>query len=433
MLPILDEAAIPASFVMDYQYSEEAERHVVGEVLTNPCALPLLIGTLKPEYFFTLNYRLIYHAATVCFEAGTPVDVVSVTETLKYLGHYETAGKSELVNTLAIEHFMPQGTLEYWGEVIRGHAFKRELRKHAVAIVNQSDGQTAEEAMSEAQEGLLAIQAHFLQGKQVSFQDTVDLALEQITQKHLGAAVTTGLKTGYPQLDAMIDGIRPQSLTIIGASTGVGKTAFMLNLALQFAKQGHSVLFFSLEMRSQDLLERMIRALSKSQTMDGFQEAARLLKTLPIEIVERQARLDEITARAIQYKLMHQRTPILFVDYLQLIPSTGETRNIEVSKVSWGLKRLADTLQTQVIAASQLSRSHLERGNTKPGLHDLRDSGSIEQDAALVMLLSRDKDASSVVYVDVAKNRFGPKGTVEFAFRDALQLFIESGGKRNVF
>ncbi len=420
----------------------EAERALLGAIMLKPDVLHDVSVTVYPESFYADKHRVIYEAVTGLFSKGDPIDLVSVVTKLKASDQLDRVGGTSYVSEL-IETVPAAGNAMYYAEQVHNKATLRGLIHAAedIAEIGYSDPETVDEALDAAEKKIFtATQAPSAQ----KFR-TIGSALSEAWTRfeHLSEnqEERRGVPTGFTSLDNLLAGFQKSDLIILAARPSMGKTTFALDIARNSAlKYGASVGIFSLEMSDQQLVDRMLAAeagvdswklrtgrLSNDHEYEALQAAMARLHEAPIHIID-EAALNIVKMRSAARRLKNEHgLDLLIVDYLQLMSPTltkgSDSMVQQVTEISRSLKVLARELEIPVLALSQLSRAVEQRGG-KPRLSDLRDSGSIEQDADVVMFIHRedkmnkDKEAErpNIAEILVEKHRNGPVGHAELYF-----------------
>jgi replicative DNA helicase len=418
-------------------YSEESERAVLGGILLDPNVLPTISGRLRPEDFYLERHQVLYQTMIDLKEDQVEVDLRTLQAKLEQRAQLDSVGGLAYLATLDLD--LPDiGRVDQYAEIIKERSIRRRLIQTSSQIIRDclDGGLTAQEALGRAEQAVLglgeeAVQRGFAQIGQV-FHST----LEELEER--SGSLLTGIPTGFTDLDRITHGLNRGNLIIIAGRPGMGKTSFALNVASNVAvREGKTVGVFSLEMSQQELALRVLcseadisfgklrgaHLSSKEwtkiyQTVRGIGEAPLYIDDSPnpslLEVASKSRRLKAEKGLA-----------LLVLDYLQLMQAGGkyENRNLEIAAISRGLKQLAKELEIPVIALSQLSRNPERRGSDhRPQLSDLRESGSIEQDADMVAFVYRDEVYNSseenkgLAELIIGKNRHGETGTVEMVF-----------------
>lgn len=427
----------------------EAEQSVLSACLLNGEAVEEIILRLKPENFFRPAHRIIFEAVYDLTVRRIPVDPIALADTLQAKGQLEAVGGKAYLVELADNTF----ALTNWQrhvDIVKRNAILREL-VYAAADINALAYDAPDdlnEVVEEAEKTLFNVTEKRVSSSFVKMDTLITDAFEEITKLAEQKTSMAGVPTGFRDVDDLFHGFRGGDLVILAARPGVGKTSFALNLAVNAAKSGAAVAFFSLEMSAGQLVQRILCAearvnLSKirsGQIAEGdwgaIADASNTLSKLEIYIDDSPG-LSILEARAkARRELRHasgQGKGLIIVDYLQLMQPPQSRRDgnraVEVGEISRGLKILGKEMDMPVIALSQLSRAVEMRGKKRPMLSDLRESGSIEQDADIVMFLYRDdyynddSETHNLAECIIAKNRHGETGTVELQWLPEYTTF----------
>lgn len=425
----------------------EAEQAVLGAMLLAPETLVTLAEKLRPDDFYRGAHQLIYAAALEIAEAGEPVDMVTLTARLQGQQKLDEAGGIEYI--IALSRSVPTAAnLEYHAQIVADRAMLRRIIGVTTEIATTGYAGTDDvgELLDQAERRILALAQSRTERGFTAIKDVLLQAYERVEFLYHHKGGLTGVSSGYIELDRMTSGFQKSDLVIIAARPSVGKTAFALNIAQNAAVRSHeTVAIFSLEMSKEQLVQRMICAeahidahvLRTGQLADddwtklamgmaSLSEAPIYIDDSPgVTIADMRSRL-----RRLQ---IENGLGMVVIDYLQLIHgrnSRSDNRQQEISEISRSLKALARELHVPVIALSQLSRSVEQRQDKRPMLSDIRESGSIEQDADVVAFLYRDdyydpeSEKKNIVEVIIGKQRNGPTGKVELAFLKNYNKFV---------
>ena len=426
----------------------EAERSLLGALLIDGGLLTRVMEHVIPEDFSSEPHRLVYESCLALSDRKEAVDLVTVQAELERNGRLERAGGAAYLSGL-LDNVPDVESVESYARLVREAALRRQLilqsRRAARAAVEAPDAQAVLEA---AQQELVDIAKGSLRGGFVRLSEIAEKNEEEIQKIQARGTMLTGLDTGFSRLNSLTQGFQRTDLVVLAARPGMGKTAFALNIASHLTiHQGHCVAFFSLEMSAPQLgfriqcaearvnLQRLREGrLSKEEKKFLFYTTQQMRDARFYIDDQPSISLLEMRARALQLKQAQKGLDAVFVDYLQIMGSRQkyENRTQEVGSFSRGLKALAKELDVPVIALSQLSRRTEQRGSEKePQLSDLRESGSIEQDADVVIFLSRpeyyDKDTAdkNVCEVIVAKQRNGPTGRFSLGWSGETTRFSD--------
>ncbi len=418
----------------------EAERGVLGGMLLDNETLHEVVPLLRPEDFYRDSHQILYRVIRSIYDDGRAVDAIILGEELKSRHEYEKIGGDEAIDSLLTCVPHAGNTREYAGIVLE-KSITRQLIESANEILREgySNAHSAEELLEGAERRIFRIAEERASGETVELRDVVTKAMDRIALRSEEKHPVTGVATGYYDLDDITSGFQGSQLIILAARPSMGKTALALNICEHAAvENGKGVLFVSLEMGQLELAERLLCSrsrvdgdkLRKGKGL-GTREMAMLgrgydeLREAPLYIDDTPARsMMQITANARRLKL-RQDIGMVVVDYIQLIepesPESRESRQEQIAKISRRLKTLSRELEIPVIALSQLNRAVETREDRRPRMADLRESGAIEQDADLVLLLHRPEyydpnDQPGIAELIVAKNRNGRTDSVKLTF-----------------
>ena len=425
----------------------EAEQAVLGAVFLEPESLTPASEMLRPEDFYRAAHQKIFEMMLALSNKGEPIDLVTVTAELADQNLLEEVGGVSYLADLA--NAVPTAAnVEYYARIIEEKSILRRLIRTATTIA--TDGYTREDdvegLLNESERKILEVsQRKNTKGFQ-NIKDVLVAAYDKIETLHNRKGDITGIPTGFIELDKMTAGFQRNDLIIVAARPSVGKTAFALNIAQNVAtKTDENVAIFSLEMGSDQLVMRMLcaegnidaqRLRTGALTAEDWAKLTMAMGSLAnggIYIDDTPGiRVSEIRAKCRRLK-QENGLGMILIDYLQLIQGSGksgENRQQEVSEISRSLKALARELQVPVIALSQLSRGVESRQDKRPMMSDIRESGSIEQDADIVAFLyredyyERETENKNTIEIIIAKQRNGPVGTVQLAFVKEYNKFV---------
>lgn len=423
-------------------YSVEAEQAVLGSILISPACVPSVIERLKPEDFYIETNRLIYETISHMFTDGRPIDPVTVLDEMKYVGYKEHASRDYFMQLLETTP-TAANVLEY-AEIVRGKSMLRELQQASTEIIDltRSEEEDAQTIADLAEQKIYAVR----QGREVrgftSINDAIREVYDHLDELAANPGKLPGIPTGFSLLDQYIGGLNKSDLILMAARPGMGKTAIALNMAMNAArKSDKTVVIFQLEMSKEQLATRLLssEALVDSKKLrmgslndDDWQRmagATDVLQRLPILIDENSGiTVPEMKAKC---RRLGKDLGLIVIDYLQLMhtPKHTDNRVQEVAEISRSLKIMAKELNVPVLCCSQLSRGPESRSDKRPMLSDLRESGSIEQDADIVLFIYRDdyynqeSESKNAAELIVAKNRHGETGTVELQWMGQFTSF----------
>ncbi len=421
-------------------HSQEAEESVIGAMLIDKDAVIAVAEFLLPEDFYDERLKDIYKACIDLYEERVPIDVLTVTEKLKKNKTLKEIGSSSFLAELANK--VPTAAhVEHYGRIVKDTATKRSLMSVASKLVDVSldEGLAANEAMDQAESAIFSLSQKSLSKAFRSVRDTLAESFDRLDELHKSGGGIRGVPTGFPDLDDALAGMQQSNLLILAARPGVGKTSLATNIAQYVAVElKRPVGFFSLEMSREELVDRLLVAQAdidawklktgklSEDDFSKLSDAMGVLAEAPLFIDDTPA-LSVLEMRTKARRLqVESGLDFLVVDYMQLARSRNlENRVQEVSEISQGMKNLARELKIPVLVLSQLSRAVETRGGKKPQLADLRESGSIEQDADVVMFLWREDDENPEnIMLDIAKHRNGPLRSVPLRFKgDRIRFY----------
>lgn len=409
---------------------ERAEGAILGAVLLDPAIMSELTGVLSPNDFYSPAHELIFIACSSLYEENTPIDLITLSENLEASKKLKQAGGRKYLSQLA-QNVVTTHNVPTYVETIVGHANRRKIIETAEALLVRAADVSLpiDEVVASAEESLFGIARHKSAYKPaVHVKDLAVPVMMRIEAAHERKASEIGLQTGFIALDWVLTGLRPTELILLAARPGLGKSALAVNVAANMGFQGIPVGIFSLEMSDEALVYRDLCAragIDSDKARKGRLEQADWEAALnaggtfegtPIYIYDK-ANINplELRSEARRMKLKHD-IKIIFVDYLQLMKAQHrhDHREREVSEISNSLKSLAKELHIPVVVLCQLNRKVEERADKRPILSDLRESGSLEQDADVVIFIynqdiNSPMDATEAQLI-VAKHRHGPTG-----------------------
>jgi replicative DNA helicase len=436
--------------------SIEAEQSVLGAVLIDRDAMIEIADFLKPEDFYRQAHGRIYAVMLDLSERREPIDIVTVSEALERSGDLEAVGGRAYLGTLSNSTPTAVHAAQY-ARIVERKSLLRNLIGAAgkIAGIGYEDPAEVQEAIDRAESELFAVSQRRIGAGFSPLKSLLHDAYDRLDYLHAHRGEISGVRTGFQDLDTLTTGLQKSDLVILAARPSVGKTSFALNIAEHAAvRDRKAVGIFSLEMSKEQLVLRLLSSVSNidSQRLrTGFLEELDFARIAPAmnSLSEAPIYIDDtpnITTMELRTKARRLQAEagldLVIVDYLQLMQSSTTTRDAnrvqEVSEISRGLKALARELKIPVIALSQLSRQPEMRESKEPRLSDLRESGSIEQDADLVMFLWREKERGSddqvtegeVVKLKLSKHRNGPTGEIDLWFKKAQTRFVNYAGER---
>jgi len=414
----------------------DAERSVLGSLLLHADAVAD-VAYLKPDDFYLPKHQRIYESITATFDRCSQTDVITVGEDLDRRGVLDEAGGRETLLDL-VGAVVSSAGVEYHAELVREKAIQRKLLEICLDIsrLAYENAHEAKELLDEAERRIFEVARMDKDGDAQSISSILQATFERIDNLREREGRITGLGTGYYDFDDMTGGMQGGELLILAARPSMGKTSLALNLVERVASLGHGTAFFSLEMSSQQVIQNMLccraqidgQAMRQGRITDQqyrrLQEEAERLYEADIFVDDSPGlSITQMRAKARRLKQKHN-IEMIVVDYLQLMTAGGrvENRQQEISTISRGLKGISRELNVPVIALSQLNRDVENRDDHKPRMSDLRESGAIEQDADVIMLLHREEyfkpteENAGLAQLIIAKQRNGPTGEVTLRF-----------------
>lgn len=427
-------------------HSLDAEQSVLGAIMIDKNAIVEVAGFLRPDHFYEEKHSLVYSAMLTLFEERRPIDLLTISEKLKASKHFKDIGGSGYLTELT--GVVPTSAhVENYGRIVQEMHAKRELIRAGANVTEMAfdTSKNLREILDSAESNIFAISQENLARNFVSMKDILATSFDRLDEIQKRGGGLRGISSGFKDLDDVLAGFQDSNLIILAARPGVGKTVFLLDVARHVAvKEKLPVGMFSLEMSSEELGDRLLVSQAgidawrlktgklEEEDFDKLQEAMGVLADAPIFIDDTPAiSVMEMRTKARRLQAEHGCKMIL-VDYLQLMDSGRhyDNRVQEVSIISQSLKNLARELRVPVLTASQLSRAVEARGSKKPQLSDLRESGSIEQDADVVMFLYRPEETKDIAPTDkipttlsIDKHRNGALREIPFMLHGSKQQF----------
>ncbi|MBN2812363.1 replicative DNA helicase [Treponema zuelzerae] len=424
----------------------EAEQATLGALLLDAEAIGTVIRYLRPDNFYSLQNQKIFKSIISLFNKGQRSDLITITDELRQAGELEAAGGPAYIASLT-DTVPTSANVEYYARIVLENSVRRALLTISHKIIAEAHDQSTESraVLENAQKQIFELTDANQSATFKTPKDIIPRAIEAIEKLYHTRDAFTGVPSGLIELDQMTSGFQKSELIIIGARPSVGKTALALSMAAHTSiKEKIPTAFFSLEMSDMQLMQRLISSeakipsekirtgLLKLSDFQSIQDAAGLIYEAPLYIVD-MPNMKLLDLRAMARRLRAQfNIEIIFVDYLTLITSENSLipRHEQIAEISRSLKSLARELNIPVVALSQVKR---DAEGKKPNLADLRESGSIEQDADVVMFLHRervsskdagDKEQAIDTELIVAKQRNGPIGDVEILFLPRYTKFV---------
>src|SRR4051794_33347652 len=425
----------------------DAEESVLGAMMLSESAIEVASNFLDAGDFYRESHAKIYRAAIDLYQQGQPVDAITVADKLHERGELDEVGGKERIHEIAT--LVPAtSNAGHYAKIVREMATLRGLTVVGEQIQRlgwDRPGETPE-LVDRAEQMVFDLAQHRIRGSFERVDELVRQSFEQITKMYESGGEMTGTATGFRDIDQMTSGLQPGNLIIVAGRPSMGKSAFAMGMAANLGMAGTPVAVFTLEMSKLEVAQRLMcsegrvelqRLRTGRLTNDDWPrlvKACDALTKAPIYVDDtRLTTMLEIRAKARRLKAKEPKLGAIVIDYLQLMSSgsNAENRVQEVSQISRSLKMIAGDLEVPVIALSQLSRAVESRTDKRPLLSDLRESGSIEQDADLVMFLYRDEyyndqsEDQGLAEVILAKHRNGPIGTEKLAFLKRFAKFAD--------
>ncbi|PJA41175.1 replicative DNA helicase [candidate division WWE3 bacterium CG_4_9_14_3_um_filter_39_7] len=427
----------------------EAEQAVLGALLIDPEAIIKIGDKIKPDQFYRGSHQKIFAAMMSLFERREPADVLTVANELKESKDLDGVGGeaylADLVNAVP-----SSANIESYTEIVKENAIRRTLISTASEMTKDSyeTAKSIRELLQETEQAIFGISQENLSRTFVPIRDTLMESFDKLEELKKNKTGVRGVPTGFRDIDTKLSGLQDSSLIILAARPSVGKSSLALNIS-QYAAvhQKVPVGFFSLEMSRDELVNRLLASQSgvdswkittgnlNEEDFGKLGESMGILAEAPFYIDDTPGiSISEMRTKARRLQLEHG-VKLIVVDYLQLAVSRNLTNRVqEVAEISQGLKNIARELKCPVLALSQLSRGVEQRGEQRPQLSDLRDSGSIEQDADVAMFLWRpldeEKQRPDHVKLTIAKNRNGATGEIDLIFKGEQTRFYSMEKKR---
>jgi replicative DNA helicase len=426
----------------------EAELSVLSAMLLSPNAIAAVSEHISSSDFYRASHGVIFDVARRLFEHGDPVDAITVAAKLEEEGQLELVGGRAKVHEVAA--WAPaSGNVGHYALIVRDHSVLRRLADAGREITRLATERGAEtpDLVSQAEMKLFEVSQAGTPGELRSLNEALLETFERVSHLYEQGATITGVSSGFTALDEVTAGFQPGNLIILAARPSMGKSALGISMAANVAATDTPCAFFTLEMSKQEVTQRLICLEGKidshkirtgklaEEDWNRLSRACGKLEKVPLYLDDTPGlTLFELRSRVQTLKRREPKLGLIVVDYLQLMAMGGsvESRLQEVSSISRGLKALAKDMDVPVIALSQLSRAVEQRTDKRPQLSDLRESGSIEQDADLVMFIYRDEyyngeesEQQGLAEVHVAKHRNGPTETVKLSFLKRYAKFTD--------
>ncbi len=420
-----------------------AEKSLLGAILLSDESFPEIVEHIKYQDFYDENHALIFKAMTSLFDKGKPIDLLTLTSEMKSQKTLRKVGGEKYLSLLT--NFVPTAShIKAYIDLVEQAAVRRKLIKAGTEIVEKAyeDDVEIEELVGRAEKDLFDVSDKNTKAEYLGMQTLLLEAFDRIEDLQKNKGALRGLKTGYPDIDKKTAGFQKGDLIIVGARPAMGKTTLGLDLAYNIAEiNKKSVLFFSMEMAKNEIMDRLISFTSRVKSWNiltgnlSEEEFSRIgdamgeIGEVPLYIDDSSSmNILQLRNKARRFAHEHDDIGMIIIDYLQLLQGTDRyagNRVQEVTEISRGLKTLARELEIPVVALAQLSRNVTGREDPRPVLSDLRESGSIEQDADLVTFLHRPDyynegkegyEPTNITQLIIAKHRHGALGTIKLYF-----------------
>ena len=424
-------------------HSLEAEEALLGSALLSRDAVSRLMEEVRPADFYSPSNQTVYEAMKGLFDTGKPIDTVTVSELI-----FKDSNNSKSINASYIARLVDNvpssANFERYIEIVLEHSHRRKLLKASgrIELLAMAMDKEIHSVLDEAEQTIFTASDDAIGDGLVGVNDVLESAIERIEEIENRGTGLSGLPTYFSDLDYYLSGLQEGNLVVLASRPSMGKSSLGLNIATNVAKEGKVVAFFSLEMTKEELVQRVLFSEAKVTSGDARKgqlgaekwsrvvEAASKVNNLPLYFDDAPViTVTDIRAKSRRLK-SSKGLDLIIVDYLQLMQSSsGDNRQQEIAEISRNLKNLARELRVPILALSQLNRAAEAREDKRPRLGDLRESGAIEQDADIVMMLYRDDyynpgtEIPGVAEVNIVKNRSGQTGKVELFFSKEFTQF----------
>ena len=424
-------------------HSLEAEEALLGSALLSRDAVSRFMEEVRPADFYSPSNQTVYEAMKGLFDTGKPIDTVTVSELIFKDSKNSTSINASYIARL-VDNVPSSANFERYIEIVLEHSHRRKLLKASgrIELLAMAMDKEIHSVLDEAEQTIFTASDDAIGDGLVGVTDVLEGAIERIEEIENRGTGLSGLPTYFTDLDNYLSGLQEGNLAVIASRPSMGKSSLALNIGTNVAKEGKVVAFFSLEMTKEELVQRVLFSEAKVTSGDARKgqlgpekwsrvvEAASKVNNLPLYFDDAPViTVTDIRAKSRRLKSA-KNLDLIIVDYLQLMQSSsGDNRQQEIAEISRNLKNLARELKVPILALSQLNRAAEAREDKRPRLGDLRESGAIEQDADIVMMLYRDDyynpgtDVPGVAEVNIVKNRSGMTGKVELFFSKEFTQF----------
>jgi replicative DNA helicase len=427
----------------------DSERALLGSIMLRPEAIHEIMDIIKAEAFYSEKHRIIFQGMTELFTKSEPIDLLTLSARLTEKNQFEQIGGNNYLTELV--NLVPSSAnAEHYAEIVLKKSIMRQLIEASehISLLGYEEAEDITTLLDMAEKKIYEVTQGKTSNKFIEIKDALGEAWERLDKLHKSKDEMRGVPTGFKDLDSKLSGLQKSDLIILAARPSMGKTSFALDIARQAAiKHNVPVVIFSLEMSNQQLVDRMMAAEAKvdawklrtgglklDSDFERIRDSLDVLSKAPI-FVDDQPANNIMKMRGVVRRLKNERgIGLVVVDYLQLMAPVNSKNNDnvvqQVTEISRSLKHLAREFDVPVLALSQLSRAVEQRGG-RPRLSDLRDSGSIEQDADVVMFLHREdkykeeSEKTNIVEVLIEKHRNGPTGMTSLYFEQSRSSFMD--------
>lgn len=429
-------------------YSQEAEEATIGAVLVNPVAYFGVASFLQPDDFFILRHKYIWQALTRLVDRSEPIDYLTLTQELRDMDKLAEIGGPAYLTQL-INSTPTSVHAEIYGRLVERAATRRRLMSASdeIKALALNEELTIEQVINESESKLFDVTERQLTRELIPMREAISTYFDRIEHLMVNKDEALGLPSGFKDLDKLLGGLQKSDLIIFAGRPGMGKTSFMLSAAVNLARLGARIAIFSMEMGVEQIVSRLVSmeaAINSQNLRSGqltqqeysrFVHAAGNLSNFRIFIDDTPA-MSPLQMRTKCLRMAREHgIDLVVVDYMQLMNAGGVYENNRVQEISYisrNMKEMARELNVPVMSAAQLSRAVEQRQDKRPVLSDLRESGSIEQDADIVMFLYRDEvyneatEFPNQADIIIAKHRNGPTGTISLYFEKTLTKFMNA-------